>query len=155
MPWKVNQWGAFQWGQPSTPTCNPPPDTHISYCHGNNPLGKHPPCSPDLAPSDFHLFPDLKKHFAGAHFTTEDALISVCYEGYTDISKTRPSSSSRRALWHGSNTTLRSHQATYLLPACKTTYRKESFFPRTISEWNSLPPEAVTAPLVETFKSGI
>ena len=38
-------------------------------------LGKHPPCSSDLAPSDFHLFPDLKKHFAGAHFTTEDALI--------------------------------------------------------------------------------
>jgi histone-lysine N-methyltransferase SETMAR len=34
----------------------------------------HPPYSPDLAPSDFHLFPHLKKHLRGHHFETEDEL---------------------------------------------------------------------------------
>jgi len=28
----------------------------------------HPVYSPDLAPSDFYLFPLLKKHFSGTHF---------------------------------------------------------------------------------------
>ncbi|GFS82807.1 histone-lysine N-methyltransferase SETMAR [Trichonephila clavipes] len=28
----------------------------------------HPPCSPDLTPSDFHLFPALKKNLEGRHF---------------------------------------------------------------------------------------
>ncbi|GFX13025.1 hypothetical protein TNCV_2356811 [Trichonephila clavipes] len=28
----------------------------------------HPPCSPDLIPSDFHLFRDLKKHLEGQNF---------------------------------------------------------------------------------------
>jgi histone-lysine N-methyltransferase SETMAR len=30
----------------------------------------HPPYSPDLAPSDFHLFPSLKKDLRGVHFET-------------------------------------------------------------------------------------
>lgn len=30
------------------------------------PIG--PPYSPDLAPSDYHLFPILKKHLKGCHF---------------------------------------------------------------------------------------
>lgn len=31
----------------------------------------HPPYSPDLAPSDFHLFGPLKKHLGGLHFRTD------------------------------------------------------------------------------------
>jgi hypothetical protein len=32
----------------------------------------HQPCSPDLAPSDFHLFLHLKKHLAGKKFDDDD-----------------------------------------------------------------------------------
>jgi len=32
----------------------------------------HPPYSPDLAPSDFHLFPHLKTDLKGIHFTSGD-----------------------------------------------------------------------------------
>jgi histone-lysine N-methyltransferase SETMAR len=31
----------------------------------------HPPYSPDLAPSDFHLFGPLKKHLGGRRFATD------------------------------------------------------------------------------------
>ncbi|GFN92840.1 histone-lysine N-methyltransferase SETMAR [Plakobranchus ocellatus] len=36
----------------------------------------HPAHSPDLAPSDFHLFGPLKRHLGGIAFETEDDLIS-------------------------------------------------------------------------------
>jgi len=32
----------------------------------------HPPYSPDLAPSDFHLLPHLKRDLKGTHFTSDD-----------------------------------------------------------------------------------
>jgi len=32
----------------------------------------HPPYSPDLAPTDFHLFLHLKKHLAGKKFDDDD-----------------------------------------------------------------------------------
>ncbi|XP_015433590.1 PREDICTED: histone-lysine N-methyltransferase SETMAR-like [Dufourea novaeangliae] len=32
----------------------------------------HPPYSPDLAPSDYHLFPKLKEHLAGTRFNNDD-----------------------------------------------------------------------------------
>jgi hypothetical protein len=32
----------------------------------------HPPYSPDLAPSDFHLFHHLKKHLTGKKFDDSD-----------------------------------------------------------------------------------
>ncbi|UYV63272.1 hypothetical protein LAZ67_2003605, partial [Cordylochernes scorpioides] len=32
----------------------------------------HPPYSPELAPSDFHLFPALKLHLGGKHFANDD-----------------------------------------------------------------------------------
>ena len=32
----------------------------------------HPPYSPDLAPSDFHFFPHLKRDLKGTHFTSGD-----------------------------------------------------------------------------------
>ena len=34
----------------------------------------HPPYSPDLAPSDYHLFPDLKKFLGGKRFETDEEL---------------------------------------------------------------------------------
>ena len=30
------------------------------------------PCSPDLAPSDFHLFPNMKKHLRAKRFKSRD-----------------------------------------------------------------------------------
>jgi hypothetical protein len=32
----------------------------------------HLPYSPDLAPSDSHFFPHLKRDFKGTHFTSDD-----------------------------------------------------------------------------------
>jgi transposase len=32
----------------------------------------HPPYSPDLAPSDFHFFPHLKRDLKATHFTSDD-----------------------------------------------------------------------------------
>jgi len=34
----------------------------------------HPPHSPDLAPSDYHLFPNLKQPLCGQRFSTDDEL---------------------------------------------------------------------------------
>jgi len=34
----------------------------------------HPPYSPDLAPSDFHAFPGLKKHLGGQRFRSDEEL---------------------------------------------------------------------------------
>jgi len=37
----------------------------------------HPPCSPDLALSDYHLFPGLKKQLKGRHFSSEAGVIAA------------------------------------------------------------------------------
>ncbi|UYV70891.1 hypothetical protein LAZ67_8001006 [Cordylochernes scorpioides] len=37
-------------------------------------LVSHPPYSPDVAPSDFHLFPELKKNLGGTQFQDNDEL---------------------------------------------------------------------------------
>jgi histone-lysine N-methyltransferase SETMAR len=34
----------------------------------------HPPYSPNIAPSDYHLFPELKEHLDGTHFRTGEEL---------------------------------------------------------------------------------
>jgi len=36
---------------------------------------QHPPYSPDLAPSDFHLFRPMKDGLRGQHFPSNDAVI--------------------------------------------------------------------------------
>ncbi|GFO45099.1 histone-lysine N-methyltransferase SETMAR [Plakobranchus ocellatus] len=41
----------------------------------------HPVHSPDLAPSDFHLFRPLKRHLGGMAFQTEDDIISELRNG--------------------------------------------------------------------------
>jgi len=35
----------------------------------------HPPYSPDLAPSDYHLFPGLKKQLKSSHFSSDAEII--------------------------------------------------------------------------------
>jgi len=35
----------------------------------------HPPYSPDLAPSDYHLLPGLKKQLKGRHFSSDAEVI--------------------------------------------------------------------------------
>jgi len=37
----------------------------------------HPPYSPDLAPSDYHLFPELKKQWKGRHFSSDAEVIAA------------------------------------------------------------------------------
>jgi len=37
----------------------------------------HPPCSPDLALSDYHLFPGLKKQLNGRHFSSDTQVIGA------------------------------------------------------------------------------
>ncbi|XP_071092626.1 histone-lysine N-methyltransferase SETMAR-like [Haliotis cracherodii] len=41
----------------------------------------HPPCSPDLAPSDYFLFPNLKKELRRRHFRSDDEL-TTAVEGW-------------------------------------------------------------------------
>jgi len=44
----------------------------------------HPPYSPDLAHSDFHLFLHLKKHLAGKKFDDDDEVqeeVMTCFKG--------------------------------------------------------------------------
>jgi len=37
----------------------------------------HPPHSPDLAPSDYHLFPGLTKQLKGRHFSSDAEVIAA------------------------------------------------------------------------------
>jgi len=43
----------------------------------------HPLYSPDLAPSDYHLFPGLKKQFKGLHFSS-NAEVTAATETWLD-----------------------------------------------------------------------
>jgi transposase len=38
----------------------------------------HPPYSPDLASSDFHLFPKMKKHLRGQRFHSNEVKKWLC-----------------------------------------------------------------------------
>ena len=40
----------------------------------------HPAYSPDLAPSDFFLFPNLKKDIRGCHFRSDEEVMAVIEE---------------------------------------------------------------------------
>lgn len=47
----------------------------------------HPPYSPDLAPSDYYLFPKLKKHLKGKRFSTNAEAICEVEEWFADQNK--------------------------------------------------------------------
>ena len=40
----------------------------------------HPAYSPDLAPSDFFLFPNLKKDICGLHFQSDEEVVTAVEE---------------------------------------------------------------------------
>ena len=43
----------------------------------------------------------------------------------------------------------------FQIPLAASDYRKYSFFPRTIRDWNALPPGIVKTPSVEAFKASL
>ena len=45
----------------------------------------HPAYSPDLAPSDFHLFPKLKNFLAGQKFGSNEEVIQVVNEYFEGL----------------------------------------------------------------------
>jgi histone-lysine N-methyltransferase SETMAR len=50
-------------------------------------LLEHPPYSPDLAPSDFSLFPKLKLFLAGQHFSSNQEVIAAVEGYFADLTK--------------------------------------------------------------------
>jgi len=48
----------------------------------------HPPYSPDLAPCDFFLFPNLKKSLAGQKFASNEGIVAVTEACFADLEKT-------------------------------------------------------------------
>ena len=44
----------------------------------------HPACSPDLAPSDYFLFPNLKKDIRGRHFRSNEEVVAAAEEWVRD-----------------------------------------------------------------------
>ncbi|XP_071145327.1 uncharacterized protein [Mytilus edulis] len=51
--------------------------------------------------------------------------------------------------------TRHSNSNSFQIPSCKTQYRKESYLPRTITDWNKLPDNIVNCTSVDSFKSSI
>ena len=49
--------------------------------------------------------------------------------------------------------TRRAHPLMYPVPSCRTDYRKFSFSPHTIRDWNDLSEAVASAPTVESFQS--
>ncbi|CAH1270927.1 Hypp4515 [Branchiostoma lanceolatum] len=49
----------------------------------------------------------------------------------------------------------RAHAQQLVQPVGRTDYRKESFLPRTVRDWNTLSPTAVEADNVDTFVSRV
>ena len=47
-------------------------------------LVDHPPYTPDLTPSDYFLFPNLKKHLARKQYWTDDEVISAVEDSFKD-----------------------------------------------------------------------
>ncbi len=47
------------------------------------------------------------------------------------------------------------HSKSFQIPSSKSDYRKWSFFPRTIRDWNNLPPDIVLAGSLESFKTQV
>ena len=48
----------------------------------------HSPYSPDLAPCDFFLFPNLKKSLAGQKFESNEEVIAATEAYFADLQKT-------------------------------------------------------------------
>ena len=77
---------AFAHNRPQTQSC----DNFVSIAKIHE-LGyellSHPPHSPDLAPSDYFLFPNLKKWYGGKRFDSNDEIISQTNVYFEDLVK--------------------------------------------------------------------
>lgn len=51
--------------------------------------------------------------------------------------------------------TRHSHTRAFLLPSCRTERGRMSFFPRTVSDWNALPPDTIKAESLEAIKARV
>lgn len=51
--------------------------------------------------------------------------------------------------------TRKMHPKSFQVPSCSSDYRKWSFFPRTIRDWNNLPPDIVQAGTLGAFKAQV
>ena len=58
-------------------------------------------------------------------------------------------------LEHQTRPSRHSHPMSYYLPSETKTYLQQSFLPRTIAQWNSLPPSIAMTPSLDAFKEGI
>jgi hypothetical protein len=47
------------------------------------------------------------------------------------------------------------HDKIFQIPSAASNYMKYSFFPRTIRNWNALPPGVATTPSVEASKASL
>jgi hypothetical protein len=47
------------------------------------------------------------------------------------------------------------HQLSFQIPSSRSDYRTFSYFPRTIRDWNSLPPDIVSAKALDAFKAQV
>ena len=45
----------------------------------------HPPYSPDLAPSDYRLFPKLKEHLRGKKFSSDNEVITSVNQWFAEV----------------------------------------------------------------------
>lgn len=50
-------------------------------------LMPHPPYSPDLAPSDYYLFPNLKRHLKGERYDDDDEVVQAANEWFAQQPK--------------------------------------------------------------------
>lgn len=48
---------------------------------------RHPPYSPDLAPSDYYLFGNLKKHLRGKRFSSDQEVITATEAFFSEVDK--------------------------------------------------------------------
>ena len=60
---------------------------------------------------------------------------------------------SERYITPATRTQRTSHQMAYVIPRSSADYHQYSFFPRTVRDWNCLPPDTVAAPTLDAFKS--
>ena len=56
-------------------------------------LVEHPPYSPDLAPSDYSLFPKLKSYLSGNNFATNDDVIIAVNQRFPNCASRRTGAS--------------------------------------------------------------
>ncbi|CAK9809133.1 Histone-lysine N-methyltransferase SETMAR [Anthophora quadrimaculata] len=65
------------------PCCSAPKQPKCATLHYE--LLEHPPYSPDLAPSDFHLFPNLKKFLRGKRFSSNEKVIATANDYFEEL----------------------------------------------------------------------